>query len=148
MLGCGHNAFLASTRKFDFISSITIGGLISGPLFLPNVALEGALINIALLGLLNVVLAYLSLKYSKFRRIVQDEPIIVIQNGKILENMMRQTRFNLDGNVLQDNLKRDHLTEAWLLQELQAQGIDDPNEVFAAILDTKGTLFVSKKKGT
>lgn len=199
---------VAQLNLFDFIVSISIGGLVSGPLFNPRAGLKGALINVGLLGILNIALAFLSLKNPKFRRIVQEEPIILIQNGKILEDMMRKTRFNLDdlltdlrlrnipnisdvefailesngklsiipksqarpvtpgdlkisteyegmptvliedGNIVEDNLRDNHLTKEWLFQELRAQGIKDLDNVMAAILDTKGTLFVSKKKHT
>lgn len=197
---------MAQLNLFDFIVSITIGGLVSGPLFNPRAGLKGALINVGLLGTLDIVLAYLSLKNPKFRRIVQEEPIVLVQNGKILEDMMGKTRFNLDdllaelrlknipnisdvefailesngklsiipksqarpltprdlrlsteyegmptvliedGNIVEDNLRDNHLTKEWLYHELKAQGINDVTNVMAAILDTKGTLFVSRKK--
>ncbi len=197
---------MAQLNLFDFIVSITIGGLVSGPLFNPRAGLKGALINVGLLGTLDIVLAYLSLKNPKFRRIVQEEPIVLVQNGKILEGMMGKTRFNLDdllaelrlknipnisdvefailesngklsiipksqarpltprdlrlsteyegmptvliedGNIVEDNLRDNHLTKEWLYHELKAQGINDVTNVMAAILDTKGTLFVSRKK--
>ncbi|NMB39511.1 MAG: DUF421 domain-containing protein [Firmicutes bacterium] len=197
---------VAKLNLFDFIAAISIGGLVSGPLFNPRAGLSGPIINVGLLGLLNIILAYISLKNPKLRRVFQEEPIVLIQNGKILDNMMHKTRFNLDdllanlrlkniadisdiefailesngelsiipksqarpitpkdfnlsteyegmptvliedGNVVEDNLKDNHLTVEWLLQELKAQGIADPSDVTAAILDTKGTLFVSKKR--
>lgn len=197
---------MAQLNLFDFIVSITIGGLVSGPLFNPRAGLKGALINVGLLGTLDIVLAYLSLKNPKLRRIVQEEPIVLVQNGKILEDMMGKTRFNLDdllaelrlknipnisdvefailesngklsiipksqarpltprdlrlsteyegmptvliedGNIVEDNLRDNHLTKEWLYHELKAQGINDVTNVMAAILDTKGTLFVSRKK--
>jgi len=31
------------------------------------------------------------------RRVVEEEPIILVQNGKLLEYSMRKTRINLDG---------------------------------------------------
>ena len=196
---------VARMTLFDFIASITMGGLLSGPLFFPKVALKGALINITLLGLLNLALSYLSLKNAKLRRVVQDEPIVLVQNGQLLEKMMSKTRFNLDdlmtqlrlknvtdisdvefailessgelsvilksqarpvtpadlrldtdyegmptvliedGNIIEDNLQRNNLSAAWLLVQLENQGVQDVNTVMAAILDTKGRLFVSKK---
>ena len=196
---------LARMTLFDFISSITMGGLLSGPLFLPKVALKGALVNLTLLGFLNILLSFLSLKNAKLRRIVQDEPIILMQNGQILEKMMAKTRFNLDdlltqlrlasvsnisdvefavlesngqisvilksqgrpvtpadlkiettyegmssvliedGNIIEDNLSKNNLTTSWLLCELESQGINNPKSVVAAILDTKGKLYISNK---
>lgn len=199
---------VAKLNLFDFIAAISIGGLVSGPLFNPRAGLKGPLINVGLLGLLNIILAYVSLKNPKLRRIFQEELIVLVQNGKILDNMMRKTRFNLDdllanlrlknianisdvefailepngelsiipksqarpitpkdlklsteyegmptvliedGNIVEDNLRDNHLTTEWLLQELKIQGVEDPSDVIAAILDTKGTLYLSKKRKT
>lgn len=199
---------VARLTLFDFLVSITIGGLVSGPLFIPKVGLKGPIINIAFLGLLNMTLAYLSLKHSKIRRVFQDEPFVLIENGIILEEMMGKTRFNLDdlltelrlknvaniadvefailessgtlsvilksqarpltpkdlkletdyegmpivliedGNVLEDNLQKNNLNQAWLISELENQGTKGLDNVMAAILDTKGRLYVSKKKHT
>ncbi len=120
---------IARLTLFDFIISITIGGLVSGPLFISKAGLKGPLINIAFLGFLHICLAYISLYHSKFRRIVQDEPIILIENGKILDRMMAKTRFNLDE----------------LLTELRLKNVSDITDVEFAILESSGQLSVILK---
>ncbi len=50
-----------------------------------------------------------------------------------------------DGNILEDNLAENNLDKAWLNDELKNQGIDNENIVQAAMLDTQGRLFISKK---
>ena len=53
-----------------------------------------------------------------------------------------------DDDVLQDNLKENQLTKEWLEEELKEYGITDISEVLAAVLDTQGRLYVSKKDQT
>lgn len=195
---------LAHLTLFDFLIVFTVGGAAVGPLSHANTGLVGALTSVATLGALNIAVAYLGLRHSKLRRVVQDEPIILIQNGKILPNMMRKVRVNLDGllmelrqanvmnihdvefailessgkisvipksqarpvtprdmgiatdyegmptviiedgNVLEDNLRKKSLSKKWLDDQLRAQGLSNPDQVFAAVLNSAGELYISK----
>ncbi len=197
--------FIGRLTVFDFVIAISIGSVSAGALSNPQVSLTSILITIGTLALLDIFLAVISLKASKFRRIVQGEPIVLIKNGKLLENTLRKTRINLDdllmglrrnklanlsdvefailepngkisvipksqarslkpkdlklktsyeglpviviedGNILQDNLKENNLDEIWLNDQLKKLKIDNVNEVFIAMLDTQGKLFVSRK---
>lgn len=190
---------------FDFVISITIGSISASPLSSSSQNLIPALISITVLGTLHITFAYIALKNAKFRRIVQEEPLVLIQNGTILEDTLRKARYNLDdllselrlknvpdpadvefaileptgrlsvvpksqarpvlprdlqlstayeglpsvliedGNVLQDNLNENKLSEDWLREELENLGITDPNAVMIAVLNTRGQLYVSKK---
>lgn len=87
---------IGALNIFDFVVSITIGSVAAAPLATPNDDMLGPLVSIGTLGALYIIIAYLMLKNAKLRRIVQDEPIILLQNGRILEDTMRSTRFNLD----------------------------------------------------
>ncbi len=190
---------------FDFIIAITIGSVAAAPLASSTDDLLGPIISIAALGTIDIILAHIALKNAKLRRLVQDEPIVLVQNGQILEDTMRKSRFNLDdlltelrlnnypylsdiefailesngslsiipksqsravtpedlqiptkyegmptvliedGNIIEDNLRENHLDKTWLLGELTKFGISDSNEIFAATLDTRGRLYVSIK---
>ena len=77
---------------------------------------------------LQIVLSFISLKSSKFRKILDGTPSIIISNGKIDEKVMRKQRYNFDD----------------LLTQLREQGIIDVNEVQFAILETSGKLSVMK----
>lgn len=52
----------------------------------------------------------------------------------------------VDGVIIQQNLKQNHLDEDWLLGELQKQGIQSLQEVFYASLDSDGRLYVDKMR--
>ncbi len=91
--------------------------------------MTGVITTIATMGVLNIIIAFIGLKNSKFRRVVQDEPLVLIQNGKILENMLRRTRFNLDE----------------LLAELRLKNVPDINDVEFTILESNGQISVIPK---
>lgn len=50
-----------------------------------------------------------------------------------------------DGNILEDNLQENGLDKKWLYEELEKHGLDNERKVLAAILDTQGRLFISRK---
>jgi len=52
----------------------------------------------------------------------------------------------VDGVIIQQNLKQNNLSEDWLYEELQKQGIQSLEEVFYASLDSDGNLYVDKKQ--
>lgn len=114
---------------FDFIVAFTVGGTAAGVLNNSRNALIGAIISIATLAALDIIVAYLSLKNAKLRRLVQDEPLVLIQNGRLIETMMRKARFNLDD----------------LLLELRRKNIPNLQDVEFAILESNGKLSVIPK---
>lgn len=50
----------------------------------------------------------------------------------------------VDGQLIYQNLEQNNLDEAWLINELNKQGIRTPGEVHLAILDARGKLYVDK----
>lgn len=81
------------------------------------------------LAILQITLAFASLKSVKLRNFMDGKPQIIINQGKIDEKAMRRQRYNFDD----------------LLTQLREQGIIDINEVQFAILETSGRLSVIKK---
>jgi len=49
-----------------------------------------------------------------------------------------------DGVIIDQNLSQVNLTRKWLEDDLGRQGINDPEEVFLATLDTSGNLYVDR----
>ncbi len=69
------------------------------------------------------------LKNPKFGRIIQGEPIVLIKNGKILEDTMRKVRINLDD----------------LLMGLRRNKLPNLSDVEFAILEPNGKISVIPK---
>lgn len=198
---------LGRAAVFDVIVAITIGGIAAGTLYNPRVRLGGALVSTATLTALDILLALISLKSARLRRLIEGEPSVIIQNGHIRRKTMRRLRVSLDtvmeglrrkgvpnlsdvefaiiepggdlnvipksqvrpltpadlgistdyeglpvlliedGHLLEINLRRCGLSTEWLTDRLREQGVEETSQVMAAMLDTKGRLFVSRKRG-
>lgn len=51
----------------------------------------------------------------------------------------------VDGRIVRKNMKKFGLSQAWLDMQLQAAGLNDPEQVFFAELQSDGTLFIEKQ---
>lgn len=114
---------------FDFLVSITIGSIVAGALNSSSNNLKGAILSVGTLVIFDILLSYISLKFSKLRRVLAEEPIILIQNGKILENALKKTRINLDD----------------LMAQLRQKNYFFLHQVEFAVLESNGKISVLAK---
>ena len=52
----------------------------------------------------------------------------------------------IDGQIIQENLQQNNLSQQWLMEQLQKQGIAKLEDVIFASLDTSGKLYLDKKQ--
>lgn len=87
------------------------------------------IIPMTTLLIIQVGMAYLSLKSRKLRHLVDGKATIIIHNGKINEKEMKKHRYNYDD----------------LLTQLRQKDVNNIADVEFAILETSGSLSVFKK---
>lgn len=88
------------------------------------------LVPIGILMTLQVIIAWISLKSRKMRRILEGTPTVLIEKGKINDREMARLRYNMDD----------------LLQQLREKNISNVADVEFAILETSGKLSVFPKE--
>lgn len=88
-----------------------------------------SLVPVLLLVLLQIVVAKITLKNEKVRKIVDGEPSVIINRGKVNFKEMLEQRYNLDD----------------LLMELRSQGVKSIEEVDYAVLEISGRLSIFLK---
>jgi uncharacterized membrane protein YcaP (DUF421 family) len=88
-----------------------------------------SVIPMVLLMIIQITLALISLKSKKFRDLVDGQPSIIINRGKIDENAMRKQRYNFDD----------------LMTQLREKDIRSIADVEFAILESSGSLSVIEK---
>lgn len=119
---------LSQLTFFEFVIGITIG-TIGGAFVTTEVEGFYVLLSPVVLTLAVIVTGNISLKSVMFRKLVEGEPLVVIQNGKIFENNLKKVRYNVDE----------------LLMQLREKGVFDLSEVEVAVLEPHGKLSVQKK---
>ncbi|WHY84849.1 DUF421 domain-containing protein [Neobacillus novalis] len=86
-------------------------------------------VPMVLLMCIQITLAIISLKNKKFRNLVDGQPSIIINRGKIDEDAMKKLRYNFDD----------------LMSQLREKDIRSIGDVEFAILETSGKLSVLEK---
>ena len=112
----------------DLIVSILIAELVAISIEETENPIYLTIIPIALLVILEVLFAYISIKSRRFRTLFDGKPSLIICNGKINYKEMVKQRYSLDD----------------LLVSLRQQGIKDLDMVEYAFLEPNGELSVFK----
>jgi uncharacterized membrane protein YcaP (DUF421 family) len=120
---------LGDFTPFDFAVSITAGTVAGAGIADPRIGLGETIISLILLGILQIALSWLSLKYRALHNRLQHEPSVLVENGQIIKTNLRQVR----------------LTVEMLLQLLREKDVFDITEVELAVLEPHGKLSVLKK---
>ena len=110
----------------EFVVTMLIANLASVPLEDWSVPVWGGLVPMAIVFACERLLSWLCLRSIGARRVLCGKPVILIENGRLLEENLRRTRVNLDE----------------LSGHLREQGVLAIETVQFAILETNGSVTV------
>ena len=110
----------------EFVVTMMVANLATIPMEDDGIALFAGLVPICVIWGTELILSFLSLKSSKVRKLLCGKPVILIENGKILQQNLRKTRITLDE----------------LTGHLREKDVLDLKSVQYAILETNGNLSV------
>ncbi len=123
---------LSTLQPFDLILLIVIGDLIQSGVTQNDLSVTGVIMVLCTIGTLEVLTSYLGFRFRRVRPFLQGEPIVLVENGKLIERNMRRERLTLDD-----------LAEKARLSEIAA--IDD---IRWAVLETNGDIsFIKQPDG-
>ena len=120
---------LSSLSGLDLVLLIVLGDAIQQGLTQDDYSVTGALIAISTIAAVQSLTSYLSFRSGRFRKVVEGNPIIVVQDGKLIDR----------------NLKRERLTVEEIAEEARKQQIAHLSEVRFAVLETSGQISFIKK---
>jgi uncharacterized membrane protein YcaP (DUF421 family) len=120
---------LSSLEPFDLILLIVLGDAIQQGLTQDDYSVTGAIIAVSALALVQVAVSYLHFRFPRLRPMLEGEPVVIIQNGELIER----------------TLNRERLTAAEVAEEARLQQISSLKQVEWAVLETSGKIsFISK----
>ena len=120
---------LGTLEPFDLILLVVLGDLIQQGVTQSDYSITGMTLAVGTIALMTVLVSYLSFRFRRLRPLLDGEPIVMLQDGKVLER----------------NLKRERLTEEELAMEARLQQIDSLDKVEWAILEKGGQIsFIAK----
>ena len=117
---------LSTMEPFDLILLIVTGDLMQQAVTQSDLSLTGGLTVLATMALLTVALSYISFKVPKLRPVLDGEPLVLVQ----------------DGEIIQRNLRRERITVGELLAEARQQQVASVDEIRFAVLETNGRISV------
>jgi uncharacterized membrane protein YcaP (DUF421 family) len=110
----------------DMVFILLISNSVQNAMVGSNTSLLGGLAAAASLFVVNFILKRLMFRFSRFRKFVQGEEILLIYNGILNEN----------------NLKRSRVTIGELEEAIREHGVSDIKSVNLAVLEMDGSISI------
>jgi len=120
---------MAQLNFFDYVVGISIGSIASEYAVVRDIDLAEGLTALGVFTLFSMVLSFVSVKSFRGRKILDGTPVILIENGRLLEAGLKKTKLTIND----------------LLEECRQKDIFDMAEIEFAILETSGRLSVLPK---
>ncbi len=121
---------LSELTFYDFVIGLVIGNIATAVITETEFSILNGIISLAVATIWILVVSMLTLNSVPARKLIEAEPIMVIHNGKILE----------------DNLKKRYYNVNDLLEMLREQGTFDPQQVEVGLIEPDGQLSILKKQ--
>jgi uncharacterized membrane protein YcaP (DUF421 family) len=122
---------LSSLEPFDLILLVVLGDSVQQAVTQDDYSVTGAFIVVSTIALLQVFVSYVNFKVPFLRSVIDGEPIVIVQDGKVIE-----------GNARRERLTLEDIAEAARMQQIASL-----EDVQWAVLETSGELsFVEKQK--
>jgi uncharacterized membrane protein YcaP (DUF421 family) len=119
---------LSSLQPFDLILLIVLGDAVQQGLTQDDYSLTGAFLVIGTFAVLQVSVSWIGYRFPRARPVLEGDPIVVVQDGKVIEG----------------NLKRERLTIDEIAEEARQQQIAHLADVKWAVLETNGKISFIK----
>ena len=123
---------LSSLEPFDLVLLVVIGDLVQQGVTQSDYSITGILLAAGTIGLLTVLVSYLSFRFRRLRPLLDGEPIVVVEDGKPIDR----------------NLRRERLTVEEIAQEARLQQIASLADVQWAVLERTGQISFLRKSGS
>ncbi|MDR7871293.1 MAG: DUF421 domain-containing protein [Tissierellaceae bacterium] len=113
---------------FNYVTGITIGSLAANIITFDDKTIWDEVVGLIWWCLLTALLAYITLKSARLRKVIDGKPSVLIKNGVIQKKELKSTRVNIEE----------------LSMMFREQGIFSMKEVDYAILEQNGQLSILK----
>ena len=115
---------LSSLEPFDLILLVVIGDLVQQGITQNDLSVTGLVLVGGTVGLLTIATSYASFRFPRLRPVLEGEPVIVVQDGKPID----------------ENLRRNRITHEELAAAARMQGLGSLEDVRWAVFETSGEI--------
>ena len=118
---------LGEITGFDFVVLIIISECVSSALLTDDMSLTGAILAVVTLLGLDLLLSILKQRFPALARLLEDEPLHLMRNGKLLHDRMDKER--VDEDDILEAARKSH-------------GIDRLSLIDSAVIERRGTISI------
>ncbi|HET9163458.1 MAG TPA: YetF domain-containing protein [Solirubrobacterales bacterium] len=115
---------LSKLEPFDVIMLVVIGDLVQQGVTQSDYSVTGIFIVLSVVTLMTALFAYLNFRFPKLRPWMEGRPVVLIDNGAVIER----------------NLRRERLTVGEVEAEARQQQIASLSQVRWAVLERNGRI--------
>jgi uncharacterized membrane protein YcaP (DUF421 family) len=126
VLRLGGKRTLSKLNAFDLVVTVALGSTLATIALSSDVALVEGVVAFVVLAAAQYLVAGASSRWSRARRMVKAEPVLVLDEGQLVH----------------DALVRERLTPGEVHQAVRSTGTGALADVAAVVLETDGTLSV------
>lgn len=120
---------ISDMQPSELVVTLVISDIASLPMQNTSQPLLSGIIPVIVLVALEILTSVFMMKSKRFRRVICGSPVVVINDGKLLQKEMRRLRLTTDD----------------LFALLRQQNIFSPEDVQYCIVETNGTVSVLEK---
>src|SRR3954464_2594929 len=122
---------LGKLQAFDLILFIVIGDLVQQGITQSDYSVTGLVLVVSTICLLTVFVSYVSFRFARVRPLLEGEPVVVLEDGRLIDDNMKRTRLTIDD-----------IEEAARMEQIASL-----DEVRWAVFENSGNIsFIPKEK--
>jgi uncharacterized membrane protein YcaP (DUF421 family) len=122
---------LSSLQPFDLILLIVLGDTIQQGLTQDDYSVTGAVIAVGTIAGLQVLMSWVAFRFRWARRVLDGDPIVLVQDGK----------------VIQKNLRRERITVEEVAEQARTNQISSLEDIQWAVFEPSGAIsFIPKNQ--
>ena len=122
---------LSTLQPFDLILLIVVGDLLQQGVTQNDLSFTGLVLAVGMFGLLTLALSYTGWRFPRVRPLLEPEPLILVEDGKVIEK----------------NLRKERMTAEEIAGEARLQQIESLEKVKWAVLESGGRISFIPKSG-
>ncbi|ACI97472.1 DUF421 domain-containing protein [Rhodospirillum centenum] len=121
---------LTKMNAFDLVVTVALGSTLATVLLSKSVALAEGILALALLIFLQFAITWAQVRSSGVQALIKAEPTLVLHRGRFLEGALRAQR----------------LTREEVLAAMRGSGVAMPEQAYAVVLETDGSVSVIRSR--
>jgi uncharacterized membrane protein YcaP (DUF421 family) len=122
---------LSSLGPADIVLLVVMGDLVQNGVTQSDDSVTGIFLAISTFGVLTLALSFVTFKWRRMQRVIEGEPLILVQDGNAIQHNLRSERLNIDD----------------VQEEARGQGIESLDDVKWCVLEASGSMSFIKKSG-